>query len=481
MKNDRKKSIWKMPSTYLMIVSIVVSVALGVQMFITALLPYKVLTVAAVVIALMNVWAACMLWIKKVKPVWKHCAKVLAVMLIVLALLGNTVLYFAGNMVHKVTDFQVQQEGVSLIVQKQSPITDLLDLSQEDKLGIYEKLYRDSVDQALGKMKETVGFVSPVQEYHSINELADALYQKEVSAIVINEACRDLIRDIYDKFDEDTRVIHTWKYDVEQKNVSKKIEVTEDAFNVLITGIDTYGGITTVSRSDVNIIATVNPKTHQVLLTSIPRDYYVPIVEGTRSTGGLNGEMDKLTHTGLFGPDCTVRTLEKVFGIDINYYVKVNFSSLIDIVDALGGITVQSEVAFDDFVAGENKMDGKRALAFARQRYAFESGDRQRGKNQMKVIEAIIEKLARPDFSNDYMSIFNTVADGVEMNFSEDEIMALIRMQIADMKGWTVLSSSVDGTGGEDYSALYGGNLYVMYPDEKTVQAAKAQMDKIMQ
>ncbi len=257
----------------------------------------------------------------------------------------------------------------------------------------------------------------------------------------------------------------------------KPFRITEDAFAVLISGIDTYGEIEKISRSDVNILAVVNPKQEKILLVSIPRDYYVPIYSGIHSIGTSNGQKDKLTHTGLFGPQCTARTLEEFFDIPIRYYVRVNFSSLIDIVDAVGGITVQSEHAFDGFVVGENQCDGKRALDFARERYSFQVGDRQRGKNQMKVIEAIVDKVTTPSLQYDYGQLFRSVVECVEMNFSDQEVKQLLQFQMSNWPKWAVESISVDGADGREYSYYGAQELYVMYPDQTSVDTAKKKMD----
>lgn len=480
MEKKRRKSVWKKISTYIMMLSAAISVVFCIQLVMLAMLPNKYLIPSIAVVFIMNTLAAYLLWGNPVKSWMRHGGEVIAILMSVLLLLGNVGIYIVNDIFNQVTEIEPQREGVSLVVMKGSSLEKLTDLKEEDLVGIQAEIYRPSAEQMLADMEKTLSFDVAAVEYHRLTEPVEALYHGEISAMILNEAYRDLIRDSYANFDVETKVIYNYMYVLEQKNVSKKINVSEDAFTVLITGIDTYGGISTVSRSDVNILATVNPATHQILLTSIPRDYYVPFISGARSIGGAEGQKDKLTHTGLFGADCTMKTLENLFGIDINYYIRVNFSSLIKIIDAIGGVTVESDVAFGTFRAGENHLNGKEALAFARDRHSFQSGDRQRGKNQMKVIEAIIKKAAAPDFSNDYMELFHTVSSTVEMNFSDAEIKSLVRMQVEDMRGWNVLAVSVDGTGAEDYSYVYGANLYVMYPDETTVQRAKEQMDAVI-
>ncbi|MFQ7539032.1 MAG: LCP family protein, partial [Clostridium sp.] len=254
-------------------------------------------------------------------------------------------------------------------------------------------------------------------------------------------------------------------------------DVTSQPFNIYITGIDTYGTISTVSRSDVNMIATVNPKTHQVLLTSIPRDYYVP-------QPCQGGQTDKLTHTGIFGVDCTVETVENYFGIDINYYVRVNFSSVENIVDALGGINVESPIAFDalgySFSAGTNSLNGKEALAFSRERYSLGGGDRDRGKNQMRVITGIINKAISPSIITNYTSILDAVSGSFQTNMSNSEMTSLIKMQINDMSGWDIEQIAVNGTGNASaWSPANGFNSWVMEPNVNTVKRAVEVMKKV--
>ena len=315
------------------------------------------------------------------------------------------------------------------------------------------------------------------KEYGNLNLLINGLKDGDVQAIVLDEAYRSLVQDEWDTFSDDTRIIYSVNYSEKQQNISKKIDVTNDPFLVMISGIDTYGDINTVSRSDVNILTAVNPQTGQILLVSIPRDYYVPIQAGTAST---EGNLDKLTHSGLFGPTCTVRTVENIFDYPINYYVRVNFTSVVDIVNAIGGITVHSDMAFGEFQEGDNYCDGEQALAFARERYSFEDGDRERGRNQMKVIEAVVSKLTDPSLNYDYMGLIQIVRNSVEMNFSDAEIKDLVQFQVVKRPAWTVQQTSVNGTDAYDYSTFYGTQLYVMYPDQASIDAVKVQLQSIL-
>ena len=262
-------------------------------------------------------------------------------------------------------------------------------------------------------------------------------------------------------------------------NASGGIRVSAESFVILISGIDTYGSISSVSRSDVNIVAIVNPVRAKVLLVSVPRDYYVPIINGTTSNGDAEPPMDKLTHAGLFGAQCTENTLEKLFDIPINYYVRVNFTSVVDIVDAIGGITVENDYAFEGFPVGVNECDGEKALEFARERYAFLDGDRQRGRNHMKVIEAVVTKLSNPTLKYDYLQLYQVAKNSVETNIPDSDIKELIQLQLGKKPAWTVEKISVNGSDGRDYSYYEGKDLYVMYPDQASIDEAKERIRSV--
>lgn len=247
-------------------------------------------------------------------------------------------------------------------------------------------------------------------------------------------------------------------------------------FSVYISGIDSRSGLIAKSRSDVNIVATVNTETRQVLLVSTPRDYYVPLPIS-------NGQPDKLTHAGIYGIDCSMGTLEMLYETEIDYYFRVNFSGFEGIVNALGGITVDSEVAFSSgdysFVQGENYMDGAAALTFARERYAFASGDRQRGKNQMAVIKGVINKAISPALLTNYTSILESVAGSFEASIPYDVLAALVKQQLSDGGEWNIVSYSVDGTGASKKPYSLSTNAYVMEPDYNTVNQAIAMMEQV--
>lgn len=262
-------------------------------------------------------------------------------------------------------------------------------------------------------------------------------------------------------------------------------DVSQEPFMIYLSGSDTrsYDNIPEKGLSDVNMVIAVNPKEHKILMVNIPRDFYVGL-------WGDENKLDKLTHAGSYGIDCSMETLEGLFDIKFNYYAKINFKSVVDIVDALGGVTVNSEIAFKSsyslsgkkytFEVGENELTGDAALAFARERKSLAAGDRQRGKNQQIVIKAMVNKVISPSLLNPskFKDILSAVTSNTKTNFSNKEINQLFKAQLKNMKGWDVESISVDGKGASRKTYSYPRqNLYVMIPDEETVTEAKTALE----
>ena len=263
-----------------------------------------------------------------------------------------------------------------------------------------------------------------------------------------------------------------------KKKAEDAVDVTSKPFNIYISGMDTTGKITEEARSDVNMIITVNPKTHKVLMTSIPRDYLVEL---------QNGEKDKLTHTGLMGIDETTSDVEDLLGIKINYYVKVNYNTLKDLVNSIGGITINSDKAFISyigkyrFVEGENQLDGAKALAYARERHAYSDGDNHRVRNQQEVLKAIVKKLTgSTTLLTRYNKILKYLAPTMEMNLTRTEVKALVKFQLGKNPKWKFESNSLEGF--DAFSTVYSaGNqqLYVMKPDEESIKKARQKIKEI--
>lgn len=318
----------------------------------------------------------------------------------------------------------------------------------------------------------------------SLESVSDSLLLGKVNAILVSASQYSLICDYFANFDTDTKIIYTAKHIIKGNTAS---EIKEDdsqytikngKFSVYISGIDTGGDITNVARSDANIIISVNTDTREILLTAIPRDYYIPLHS--------NGQMDKLTHTGIYGIGETVSTVEDLLEIDINYYVRVNFLTVTELVDTLGGIDVKSEYSFSScgvqFYRGTNHLNGKRTLIFSRERKSLPGGDRQRVKNQQAVIVAIMNKvLNSTTLLTKYTELLEAMNGYFQTNIEQHEISKIVREQLNDMRTWNINTISLNGESTMDITYSYG-NLYthVMKPYEDTVINAKTRINQVL-
>lgn len=311
--------------------------------------------------------------------------------------------------------------------------------------------------------------------YDNITTLAVALTNKEVDSLVLRDTYLQLLSENYKSFYDSLKILDTFSIKVGKNAAEKQPDITKP-FVVYISGIDTYGDVTKVSRSDVNILAIVNPITNKILLVNTPRDYYVQL-------HGTTGNRDKLTHAGIYGIDMSKATLEDLYGTDIDYYVRINFNSLIDVVDELGGITVQSDKTFTSgkyrFTQGPNELDGPAALAFSRTRYGFNDGDRTRGKNQQKVIEAIVDRIINPNVIVRNQNVMKALEGTIQTDANDEVIAKVIKQQLETIGQWQVESISVTGSDSKGYTYSMGSiPLYVMEPDVVSVNIAK---DKIQE
>ena len=332
----------------------------------------------------------------------------------------------------------------------------------------------ENASKTIAQLEENLGATLDISPYDDMFALMDALRAHRVGAVILNEAYVGIISDKegYEWVATDVRqlttVEHVIKLDI-QPIVPK---VVPETFVMYLSGIDTYGGVSARSRSDVNILAVVNTKTRKVLLLSTPRDYFVSF----NATGGVR---DKLTHAGIYGVDASIDALEQLYGIEVDYYLRLNFSGFIDIIDALGGIEVYSDYDFTvtpirTYQKGMNQLTGLEALAFARERYSFPEGDFQRAKNQMEVIRAVIQKCASSSMLVNYASVMEAVSGSFETSMTQEQIASLVKMQLSDMAQWDVTSYTVDGHGtyAETFS-MPGTELYVIEPNYATVETAK--------
>lgn len=406
--------------------------------------------------------------------------KIVSLLLSIVLIIGTLYIAQGDSTLSSITGANTQTTRFSVLVLNNSPYEKLSDIAGEtvEVCDMYDNaVYFDEAVDALEKEESSLE-ISSIDDYL---KLANDLYTEKVKAIFVNEAYNGVFEETYSTFSSDVRVI--WSYDIEEKieDISKDANVTKDVFTIYISGIDTTGKVSTVSRSDVNMLVTVNPKTKDILMTSIPRDYYVTLAN--------KGKKDKLTHAGLGGVENSVKTIENFMDIDINYYARVNFTSLIKMVDALGGIEVYSDKTFVPYTnnsitikKGTNYMNGEMALAFARERYAYSSGDNHRVQNQQDVLKGMLKKAMSPAIITNYSSILKSIDGSFETNMSSSDITDLIQMQLGDMASWNIHQVSLTGSGKSMTGGAYMPNnkLYYMIPNQDSIDKCSSVIKKMM-
>lgn len=439
------------------------------QMIRYPILPTKYLTIVYIVLGLLGIILSIAQY--KTKKVFRFLGKVCIVLVSALLIFVNFTYLKATSVLNSVKQTE-DIDVVSVIVKTDSDYKYIEDLFGKQYSTVENRdSYVDATFDAISD--DNNEFNLKIRYFSGYNDMIDALYDESVDCIVINEAYRALIEENYETFSTDTKVIYSKEYRtaIEAKSL-RSFDVTVDPFSVYISGIDTYGSISTKSRSDVNILMTVNPIEKKILLVSIPRDYYIPFI-------ALDGQSEKLTHSGIYGVEETVSDVANFLEMDIPYYVRINFDSLIDIVDAIGGVDVDNPQSFLNFPAGLIHLNGQEALTFSRERYSFSSGDRERGRNQMRVITGIINKVCSPEIITKAFDLLDSLHSSFQTNLTDSEILSLIRMQLDDMASWSIESISVDGYGETAESLVYGGNVYVMVPYEDSVAYAKERIDAL--
>ena len=467
--NKSKMSFMKYLSIFLLIVSVLILVLV----YFINVLPIDYFIVLVVLVLIIDlVVIKLLLGSGKIRNV---IGVILSIILIIIMVFGIT---YELNTIDFLKQFgfnTYKEEVYNVLVLDESEYEELNDLDNES-IGHLDENVHEGLNSAIDKIDQQIDFESVVLD--DINSLVDNLSSEEVDAIILEDAQITMLEEDNNGLMDNFRIIASFDIETEIEVVSKEVNVTKDSYNILITGIDSYGSITRVSRSDVNMIVSVNPKENKILLTSIPRDYYVYLSD--------YGDYDKLTHTGIYGIDVTTKALEDLLDIDINYYVKVNFTTLVDIVDELGGITVNSNYDFTSidgyhFSKGNNNLNGEEALSFARERQAFSEGDRVRVENQQLVLTAIINKVLSPSIITNYNSLLNALSGEFLTNITNNEITDLIKWQIDGMYSWDIETISLDGSNAFDYTYSYKNQkLYVMMPYSESVNSAKEKIKNVL-
>lgn len=465
----------------LAILQALVSVAFMLMLNLVGIVPLKYMAVAAGILIVLFLAILFSQLRKKGKAI---VGKLVSILLIVTLSFGTYYIGKANGALDQITGGSYKVDNMVVAVLKDDPAESIED-AKSYTFGVQYKMGKADMEAAVSYIQEELGTDIELKEYEDIQKQAEALHDGEVNAIVYNEGYTENMSEAFTGFKKNVRVIYEHKIKKELASNSVDADIQEP-FSVYISGIDVYGDIEQTSRSDVNIIATVNPKTHQVLLVTTPRDYYVPI------PGVSHGEPDKLTHAGNHGVDVSMKTLEELYQVEIPFFVRINFTSLIEIVDQLGGVDVNSEYAFTtsrnsehvmDVSEGINHFNGEEALAFSRERENVPGGDNQRGKNQQAVITAMIKKMISPQMLLKANGIIDSVSGNVETNMSEKQIQSLIKMQLNKGGSWNIYSVAAEGSGGgKDYCYSIPGQLvYVTYPDEDSVAHIQDLINRVEQ
>lgn len=485
MSRRRRRNDW-IPGAVITIIVIMLSVVFMGLLAMTKMVPTIYMLIIGIVLAVI----AAIIWLL----VWHTrytgrfiSGTVLAVIMIAILAFGGFYINKTRSAISNISGETTEVTQMAVYV-KSDDAADSVEATAGYTYGILSSLDRENTDGAVAHLNSQFGTEVQTKEYAGLTELADGILNGEVNAMLLNSGYLSVYEDMDGYTDFSTKIKEVGTVDVESTiqsaEESTPIEPITTAnggkvYTIYLSGIDTRGEMTAKSRSDVNIIATVNTDTHEILLVSTPRDYFVPL-----SISG--GAPDKLTHAGIYGIDVCMDTLGMLYDIDINYYFRINFGGFVKVIDALGGITVNSDYDFDSknilgyhFNKGENYVNGEQALIFARERYAFQEGDRQRGKNQMEVIRGVVKKALSPEILTSYSSILSSLDGCFGTNITYEEIAQILQQQLTNGGDWTIVSYSVNGTGATEKPYSMSQKAYVMVPDYNTVDKAKSLMEKV--
>ncbi len=448
----------------------------------TQVVPMKYALIAGIVLGVFPILVVLMQMSKQTGIV----GIVLSVIIMAIVGYGIYLVRHANKALDTMTGATTEITVVNAYVKKADPANSINEaVDNHYKFGILKVSERDKVNEAIGEIEKTHSTTLDVMEYNSIYEIVSALDKGDIKAFITSAAFVSALdgSEEYQHYSEGLKIIMEKQVETEVKTEEKKVEVPKDAgtFCMYISGIDTFGSVSVKSRSDVNIIAVVNRNTRQILLVTTPRDFYVPLSIS-------DGSPDKLTHAGIYGIEVSMETLEMVYDISIDYYLRMNFTGFIDIIDALGGIDVDSTYSFttrmqyDTFYyeSGINHLSGRAALAFARERHSFGDGDFQRGRNQMAVIKGVISAMESSQLLYNFSDVMAELSESFETNMSKAEVGEIVQEQLESSKSWNVLTYEVLGTPDMQVCYTGGGNASVVVPNWDSVEYIKGVMNRVL-
>jgi LCP family protein required for cell wall assembly len=395
----------------------------------------------------------------------------IAFLLIAVLAVSGMYLFKTMQTAKKISAFKEEVTQVGLYVKAGNE--DSFDVTNvEYRYGILTALDKENTNSAIAQLRDTYSVPVMTKEYQTLADLVEAVETDKVDVIIMNSAYVDVLEEMDGYSDIRDRIKEVLLLNITTKVADDVRKPYHDGntFALYISGIDTRTEeLISKSRSDVNILAIVNTKSHQILLLSTPRDYFVPLSIS-------DGQRDKLTHAGIYGVSVSMDTLGMLYDIDVDYHFRVNFTGFERIIDALGGVTVYSEKSFQGldyyFAEGENTLNGAEALAFCRERYAFEDGDNQRGRNQLAVVRAVINKALSVDMLLHYTEVLDAVEGSFETSMPYDTISTIVKNQLESPAKWNIVQYSVTGTGSEAVPYSMSQTAYVMIPDEESVAKA---------
>lgn len=491
-RQENKKTIgFIIFAIILSVILVIFTGGLIYQIFKLQILPDNILIPIILVLILLTLIFVLLINFSAHGLVSKILCSLMVVVLSAVYGLGNYYLYSTNTTLETVTDQGNKAKNtVSVVVLNSSGLENVNSL-EGSKLGVLKTIGNEATKKSLTDLKKN-NVTYTKKTYDNMLGMLKALYDGEVDAIVLNEAYRSNVCDLedYTNFNNDTKVIHKTVYYTKENSSSLAVsDITSKPFNILISGNDSFGSLDENSRSDVDMLVTINPVTSTILLTSIPRDSYVKEVCNDYACN--YGVYDKLTHTGIYGVDTTKDTIENLLDIDINYVYRVNFTSMIDIVDALGGVdvTVPEGMAVSKFYTnsnlegvheGENHLDGKRALAYSRERKAYLDGDLQRARNQQQVLQAMFKKATSPEIIKNYTSLLKALIGAFDTNMTTKEITSFIKYQIQAKPSWKFEQFVLKGDNDLKMSAELGSEVSVVILYDSYINIAHDKIQAVL-
>lgn len=496
VKKKRKKN--KRRLAKFMTIFIFAALALLIfQMIYLDLLPMKLIVLISAVLLIVSLIITLIMNFKVKKFLPRLLVGLISFCMCLGLAYGNYFVYKTKDTFEVVTSIADKKAiTTSIIAMKTSDIKKVSDLKNK-KIGTISSMDSEATERTLKALsKENVKYST--KNYGNLDDLVNALYDGSVDAICLNEKYRDILHetDEYFTFNTETKVAYQNVHYVEREasdNESDPVnDITKDAFTILVSGNDSYGSLQDANtRSDANMLLTVNPKTGTILMTSIPRDYYVDLIcPGDGEMACPEGSKDKLTHSGLLGIKSTEKSIENALGIKINYNIRINFSSVVNLVDALDGIDLdikegeQCDILYANMQpglsVGKHHVDGETALAFARERHAYVNGDNQRVKNQQKVFKAIFKRIVSPKMITNYGKFMDALAVAFDTNISGDEISDFIKYELNNMPKWKFESYTIYGESAYDFCYEAQSYASVTYQNDLMNEIARNKIKAVL-